>query len=372
MSDSAVISVGGPGVETVPLRQDSVARWGDSVTQWRQYVDKKEEKSLVFVGDSKQNRDEFLVAPYTHRFLDGYTSMQYAQLMDFVSGARDEYDDPYVAFLGLTASTTTPTGDLRPPLDHLNELLSAWDRGVRYELNHVMKADRKKDDYQSLDFEYLQIREPTTDSGDVPGGYGHIHPVVVCDGEPERERFERVIDKHVEKCDPARYSAHNYDESIDIRPMGEIDNLGAYLFKYLGKSWGGDLEPYQRRFNALLWESRRRRFQPSDGAQRWISREDEDSGQSWIFAGVADEDKVAGLTEYDDAEELRIDKEVGVRSYLNEREAPESVAFDDLDHEFQNGRCVRCGVTETAMVAGKVWWEGSSNECPGGDRPPPG
>jgi len=372
MSGNGAVSGGGPGIEAVPLREDSAARWGDSVTQWRQYVDKKEGQSLVFIGDSERNKDEFLVAPYTHRFLDEYTSMQYAQLMDFARGARDEYDDPHVVLLGLTASTTTQAGNLRPPLDHLDELLSAWDRGVRYELNHVMEADRQKDDYKPLDFEYLQIREPHTDSGDVPGGYAHIHPVIVCDGEPERERFERVIDKHVEKCDLAQYSAHNHDESIDIRRMDEIGNLGAYLFKYLGKSWGGDLEPYQRRFNALLWESGRRRFQPSDGAQRWMSREDSESVQSWIFAGVANEEKVARLEGYDDAEELRIDKEMGVRSYLNEREAREAVAFDDSDHKFQKGRCVRCGVSETAMVAGRVWWEGGPSKCPGGDRPPPG
>lgn len=371
MSQSAVVT-GAGGAERIRLREDSRARWRDIVTEWEQYVDEKENQSLVFVGDGERNKDEFLTVPYSHRFTDEYTSMQYARLMDFCRGAQEEYDDPYIAFLTLTASTTTPAGNLRPPLDHLDELLSSWDRGVRYELTHTMKADRQKDEYEPLDYEYLQIREPTTDNGSVPGGYAHIHPVVVFDGKPERKRLERVIDKHVEKCDWATAEAHPYDECIDIRPFDEIANLGAYLFKYLGKSWGGSLKPYQRRFNAMLWETGRRRFQPSEGAQRWMQPEDEYSGMSWMFVGVGEDEKVAELMQYDDVGEFQVAKETGVRSWLNQREAPESVdvgksvAKSDgavwledkvgcdrgSDHEFVDGECLKCGVPVGAFIKG--------------------
>jgi len=336
------------------------------VAEWEGYVEEKSNQSLVFVGDSGRNQDEILLAPYSHRFTDEYTSRQYARMMDFCRGARREYDDPHVVVLALTASTTTPAGSLRPPFDHLDELLSAWDRGVRYELNHTMKADRRKDDYEPLDFEYLQIREPTTDAGEVPGGYAHIHPVVVCDGEPERERLERVIDKHVEKCEWALPSAHSYEECIDIQRMDEIGNLGAYLFKYLGKSWG-DLDPHQRRFNAMLWETGRRRFQPSDGAQRWMSLDEDDGGPDWVFVGVGENEKVGKLAEYDDAEEFRVVHETDIGTWLSGYGAPEAVDYDASDHVFERGRCVRCGVAEKALVAGRIWWDGSAADCPGRD-----
>jgi hypothetical protein len=344
----------------------------DTVAKWEQYREEKDEQSLVFVGDGARNAGEFLTVPYSHRFTDEYTRMQYAQMMDFCRGAVDEYDDPHVVLLALTGSTTTPAGEMRAPFDHMDELLSSWDRGVRYELNHVMEADRKKDDYEAMEWEYLQIREPTTEAGDVPGGYLHIHPVIVCDGHPGRKRFERVIDKHVEKCELALPEGHEYDTSIQVMEADEIANLGAYLFKYLGKSWTGEYEPHQRRFNAMLWESGRRRFQPSEGAQRWMRREEGSDGGSYRFVGVGQNEKVAELAEYDDVGDFRIDKEVGVGEWLNEREQREAVGMarsvgegdghvwmwdreecrESEEHEFRNGECVNCGVPIGAFVKG--------------------
>jgi len=51
--------------------------------------------------------------------------------------------------------------------------------------------------------------------------YTHIHVGVYFDGgrfddlRPVASEFERVIDKHLEVCDPAGWSAHNYDAIDD-------------------------------------------------------------------------------------------------------------------------------------------------------------
>ena len=344
--------------------------WDGLVAEHESYLEEKRDKSLVFVGDGCENDGEILTAPYTHRWTREYTERQYAKMHDFVRGALQEYDDPYIViFPALTASTTDARGEYRPPLDHFDQLKRSWSRGVRYELDKVMGAERKKDRWPARDWEYLQVWEPTTDAGYTDGGYAHMHPVVVCDGKVGAERFRSVMEKHVEKCDWARLEAHDVDE-IDIRPLDELSNPAAYLFKYLSKSWQPDeSEPYQRRFDALLHETGYRRWQPSDGAQRWVQLDSDGAAEPWRFAGVADPEHVEYLDEYDDAHEFAIAHEFGIGTYLSGYDEPESVEFDDTEHVFKRGRCVRCGVSETALVADRVPWDGPAGECPG--EPPP-
>lgn len=356
-------------IDRIPVRAGSRARWGDAITEWEAYVEEKANQALVFVGDGESNDGQFLGVPYTHRFMDEYTQRQYAQLMGFIEGAREEYDNPHFAFLTLTASTTDDMGRLRAPFDHLDMLRSSWDRGVRYELAHVMNADREKDTYPGFgtsdpnapnEWEYLQIWEPTTDEGHVPGGYAHQHVAIVCDGPPGRERFERVIRKHVEKCEWAELEAHSAEESVDVRPFSELTNPGAYLFKYLGKSWQAqNATDYERRFNAMLWETGKRRFQPSERAQRWMQPSETDAGESWRFVGTGTRDKVARLNEYEDYQDFRVAHEVTVGEWLNGRLTRPSVEYEDGTeedcevgcHKMCAGRCLRCGLDRQAIQA---------------------
>lgn len=353
-------SVGNPGA--IPVRSDSPVRWDALVREHESYREEKAGKSLVFVGDGLENAEEIMTVPYTHRWTKEYTQREYARMQDFVRGAKDEYNDPHVViFPALTASTMTATGDARPPLDHFEQLKRSWARGTRYELTHSMNADREKDRYPAREWEYLQVWEPTTDAGRAPGGYAHMHPVVVCDGKVGAERFRSVLEKHVEKCEWASTEAHDLD-GIMIDRLDELSNPAAYLFKYLGKSWDlDDAEPYQQRFNGLLHETGYRRFQTSDGAQRWM-RDDDGATEPWIYAGVADPDEVATLEQYEDAREFQVDRETGVRSYLSGYGAPESVEHDaegtpneaceESGHKMHRGTCVRCGVDERALCSG--------------------
>jgi len=75
-----------------------------------------------------------------------------------------------------------------------------------------------------------------------------IHVGVYFDGgrfddlRPVASEFERVIDKHLEVCDPAGWSAHNYDAIDDylhedngcISMNADVRNLGSYLAAYMG------------------------------------------------------------------------------------------------------------------------------------------
>lgn len=337
------------------------------------YLEEKRDKWLVFVGDGRENGGEMLYKPYTHRWTEQYIRRTYARMNDFVRGAREEYDDPYLAILpAFTASTVTPAGRYRSPIDHFRSLKQSWSRGVRYELHHSMEADRKKDCYPSRDWEYLQVWEPTTDAGYTEGGYAHLHPVVVCDGKVGVERFRSVMEKHVEKCDLAAAEAHDVNE-IDIRPLDDLANPAAYLFKYLSKSWDPeDAAPYQRRFDALLHETDYRRMQPSDGAQRWMQRDSDGPTEPWLFAGIGDGEDVEELRTYRDAEEFQVKHEMGVGAWLSAYEEPVSVQLDeergapreesyvDVDETercnhpvWSPHRCVSCGIVRSELVRGE-------------------
>jgi len=341
--------------------------WGDLKAQWENYVREKMDERLVF-EDTRE--DEFLAAQYSHRFTAEYSKMTYARIKDFERGMFADYDDPTLVFLTMTTSTTTSTGRPRCPFGVLDEVLDSWSDGVRYELNKSMSAGRKKDTYHGFDadeWEYLRILEPTTENGYGPSGYPHQHVVVVVDGDVTQERFESVIDKHLEKAPNALGRAHEFDTTIKIMDGEELTNVGAYIFKYLGKTYEtGELEEYEERFNALLWETGRRRIQPSDGAQKWMQRDDEETVETdrFQFVGVGDIERVQELQEYDSAETFRVDKEMGVRAFLSGREGvgvdverdedgdvvPDNVLIppgvcgpNDHDMRGQNEiRCIRC------------------------------
>jgi len=269
----------------VPLVHGAERTWDDLVRDFKGYVAETGSKRLYFRSDDGDDR----FGEYTHRFMNRYTERQYAEMKSFEEGASEDYDDLTTVMLTFTASTTERDDSPRPPIEHLRDVLEPWDC-VRYELYHSMNADRQKDNCHPIeDWEYLRVLEPTTDDGDVMGGYAHQHVAVVVDGDVSKERFKSVIDKHVEKCPTATASAHQYDDVIGIHDGDDIENLGAYLFEYLGKSYYGEgAKAYETAFDALLWDTGKRRFQPSDGAQEWMKYDegDEEDKKDWTFQGA--------------------------------------------------------------------------------------
>ena len=351
-------------LRNVSLSERSAATWGDAVAAWEQYVREKEDQMLVFI-----NRDtgEFSAGMYSHRFRQSYTKMQYAKIQGFCRGALEAYDDPHLAILTLSNSSLKPNGEPKPPIDHLEELLGSWPKVYR-ELVAVMNGERASDPWGAREWEYLWILEPHTDEGRVPGGYGHVHVGIVADGDLEPERFESVISKHLLECEGARGDAHELESAIDVRPASELNNPGAYLFKYLGESWDVEgMEDYERRFAALLRETGRRRLRASNGAQDWMKREGEASGD-YIFAGVGRADAVAKLLEdYEDVEDFRIATGMGVREWLNGRTSREL----ETGHRWEDTQDVSHEEFEVYGYADGRRSMRVLGSGPDGDRPPP-
>ncbi|MCG1006054.1 hypothetical protein [Halorubrum lacusprofundi] len=132
--------------------------------------------------------------------------------------------------------------------------------------------------------------------------YTHIHVGVYFDGgrfddlRPVASEFERVIDKHLEVCDPAGWSAHNYDAIDDylhedngcISMNADVGNLGSYLAAYMG-GYTEDLldKPIEYiAWGAVYWSAARRRTSRSQTVNQAIRAdrceqraENEESGQ---------------------------------------------------------------------------------------------
>jgi len=355
-------------LEKIPAKTDSPATWGDMVAEWREYLREKKTQNLVFVGQGEDNANEIRVAPYSHRFQQEYTEMQYAKIQDFIRGALSEYTDPHLVFLTFSTSTTTPTGDPRPPIDHMNEVVDTWGNGVYYELNQVMDGSRKSDPWEPREkWEYLYILEPTTNKGHMPGGYAHAHAALVVDGEIDGRRFESVVDRHLVEAPNATAQAHEFEDAIEVKQAEELGNPGAYMFKYLGKSWDvSGMADYEERFAALLFDQGRQRFRASNGAQRWLQRDEDDSESGdWMFAGVASDEQAEELRDYEDYEDFLVatgPNVTGLRTYLQEEDAKRR-ADQEKERRREKARVSRQEMDARIRAGIPMPWEG--------DRPPP-
>jgi hypothetical protein len=130
----------------------------------------------------------------------------------------------------------------------------------------------------SEDWGYWLQAEPHGMGGD--GGlnacYTHIHVGVYFDGfglDPPNvgSQLEKVIDKHLEECDPAGWDAHNYEKIDDYTDPDEngcisinpnVENLGSYLAAYNAGSFEEELEERPIEYiawGALYWATARQR-----------------------------------------------------------------------------------------------------------------
>lgn len=201
--------------------------------------------------------------------------------------AHQEWDRPATSMLTLTASSI-PASIRLLGVDHLDAVHDSWSKnGVRQTLRNTMEHHLGLD---AADWGYWAQAEPhgagaSADPDKNPGlnaCYTHVHVAVYfdaaplfgdLDGDPEAvgtpthqrwesigSEFERVIDKHVDVCEPAGKSGHNYEKidsyvaedngCISLNP--EVENLGSYLAAYLG-GYKGDL--FDRSIEYIAWGS---------------------------------------------------------------------------------------------------------------------
>jgi len=235
-----------------------------------------------------------------HRFAAEYRRRQYARLQQLSSGIKEDYGKLlHTVMLTFTASNRKPSGGFIGYIDHLDELLSSWD-SVRRELHRTLE------DYN---WEYIGILEPHR------SGYAHLHVGVFVKGMVKESDFDSVIKKHVETCELASKAAHKDSISVSRSTDREEDssNLGAYLACYMGDSLPEDADDDERwsddydavpahvlRFWTTLWLSQRQQFRPSNGAQEYMQREEdeekedkenrddmEEEPKEWVIIGVA-------------------------------------------------------------------------------------
>ncbi|SHH24006.1 Putative rep protein [Halobaculum gomorrense] len=196
------------------------------------------------------------------------------------------WDRPATAMITLSASST-PNGDRLSPVDHLDAVHDSFSYdGVRDTLRNVMEYHLGLDSDQ---WGYWLQAEPhgLGDGSGVNACYTHIHVGTYLDAaglDAERigSELERVIDKHLDVCEPAGKSAHDYD-AIDsyqeeddgcISVNMEVGNLGSYLAAYMGGSYDERLEERPIEYLAwgtLYWSTARQRTTRSQTVNQAIA-----------------------------------------------------------------------------------------------------
>ncbi len=265
-----------------------------------------------------ESGDEFDVS-LADAWGEEYSRKQYARaraLQRQMSGGKrpsggeavPAWDDPVTVMLTLTASSV-PGGGRLAPVDQMDAIHDAFSYGgVRDTLRNVLEYHL---DLDSEQWGYWLQAEPhgmgvAADPDEDPGKnacYTHIHVGVYFDADEFDDlrdaatEFERVIDKHVTECDPAGWSAHDYDSIDDylleddgcISMNADVGNLGSYLAAYMG-GYTEDLldKPIEYvAWGAIYWAAARRRTSRSQTVNQAIRAdrceqraEYEDSGQS--------------------------------------------------------------------------------------------
>jgi len=297
------------------LRSRSAGTWLDAVHAFLRAH--HEYNGMLARFEDRESGDEFDV-PLADAWGKEYSKKQYARaraLQRQMSGGKrpsggeavPAWDNPVTVMLTLTGSSV-PDGKRLPPVEQMDAIHDAFSYGgVRDTLRNVMEY------HLDLDSEqwgyWLQAEphgmgaaaNPDKDAG-LNACYTHIHVGVYFDGEkfgdlrPVASEFERVIDKHLEVCDPAGWSAHNYDAIDDylqeddgcISMNADVGNLGSYLAAYMG-GYTEDLldKPIEYiAWGAIYWSAARQRTTRSQTVNQAIRAdrceqraENEESGQ---------------------------------------------------------------------------------------------
>ncbi|WP_336135561.1 hypothetical protein [Natronomonas amylolytica] len=281
------------------LQRREAATWADAVSAF--LFAHAEYRGLT--ARFANHYGESFEIPLMDAWGESYSKKEYARAMALereMSGGKrptagssvGEWSNPSTAMLTFTASSK-PDSRL-PPIEHLDAIHDAFSKhGVRDALRNTMEYHLGLD---SDDWIYWSQAEPhgmgaAADPDKKPGAnacYTHLHVGVYFDQdalattslEEVGSELERVIDKHIEECDPASFRAHNYT-SIDsyvedsdgcISINGDIENMGSYMAAYMGGYTEELIEkPIEYlAWGALYWSGSRRRVSRSDLANAAI------------------------------------------------------------------------------------------------------
>jgi hypothetical protein len=260
--------------------------WEEATDRFRSWYTDQRGTEIVVRNETGETES----FPTPNRFTPEYREMLYAKAQALERGLRERWGKLlHTAMLTLTSTSTDAQGDPRPPVEHLNDLLSSWE-AVRRALARVLEG---------RDWEYLAILEPHE------SGYTHVHIGVFVKGPVVAEQFQPVLDAHLRHCEGARREAHRIldedgeEDTVRVRhashPSREsgVENLGAYLAAYMAGEYGTEatkMPAHVQRFYATMWATGRQWFRPSNGAQELMQPpedEDEGAGLEWEVVGIA-------------------------------------------------------------------------------------
>jgi hypothetical protein len=253
--------------------------WKEATDRFGEWYDGQRDTKIVI--ENELGEQSAFNTP--NRFTPDYREMLYARSQALERGLRERWGKLlHTAMVTLTASTTDDSGRSRPPVEHLQELLSSWE-SVRRSLHRVL---------EKREWEYLAIIEPHE------SGYAHIHIGVFVKGPVVVEQFSPVLDAHVRNCSSANQQAHDLTEQVTVRKASHpsrnngVENLGAYLAAYMAGEYGTEateMPDYVQRFYTVMWATGRQWFRPSNGAQELMQPPDDGGGDEhdWRLVGIA-------------------------------------------------------------------------------------
>lgn len=250
------------GFVTYRLREREAARWCDVLFAFLDAHQRYEDGMQVrFEGlDETGAEMEFTVDLYDS-WGETYARREYARAMAMerqlaggehpdgteVEGKWSELMTVMLTFTG----TSVPGGDRLAPVDQFDPVSDSWSYGgdgvgaVRDTVRNIVE---KELGLESDEWGYLRFGEPhgvgAAQSDGEPGAnacYSHTHVGIYLDVSMDevelKEAFHKAIDKHLEACELAEFSAHDYfADDPDERPIsvnGDVANMGSYLTAYL-------------------------------------------------------------------------------------------------------------------------------------------
>jgi hypothetical protein len=262
---------GGETYTSHELRQRRATDWSDALTSFLLAHIEYEGLTARFQNGLGETFDVELEDSWGQSYNESQYARAKALQREMSGGERPtggspdgQWSDPTTAMLTLTASSVP---DVRlSPVDHLDAIHDSWTDNCRDTLRNVCEYHLG---LESSEWGYWLQTEPHGAGGD--GGmnacYSHIHIALYFDGaatsatnQQVGSELERVIDKHLEVCEPAGPSAHDYQSIQDytdsdgcISVNGSVENLGSYLASYLGSSYEQPL--LERPVEYLAWAS---------------------------------------------------------------------------------------------------------------------
>lgn len=351
-------------------------RWYKIVTEWRQMIRDYQNSNMEYTDPDGETVRSRLLNSYLPEYGDKY----YAKLMDLKRGVERQWgSDLLPIMLTFSASTLNANGQARCPGDHMREVAEGW-KTARKQLYPVLSGHN---------WEYARIWEPTTEDGEGPAGYGHMHVAVFVEASTaedlEAEDFAPVMRSYVRNTETAGWDAHRPDgDAVSLVEELEDANLATYISEYIGVYGDDPLERpmHEQAFLATSWATKTRRVAFSEGANEIIN------GEQWRReTGLRPEDRgeATGDTEGCESDESGEESEGMADVVIDPESETVEVVGDESDGESDVGEWTAEAVCQVSgeepeyyEVSGGGVDGGPVEEAPGVDPlrelgdPPPG